>query len=60
MARRAIGSSYMGVDSSTNLSTVMLDFSRSSALIFVCAVTGAKSLYTRLRTERTTRIVAAI
>ncbi|MNL54872.1 hypothetical protein D3C87_1782390 [compost metagenome] len=60
MARRATGSSFRGVDSSINLSTVMLIFPRSSALMFVRAVTGAKSSYASPRTDRTTLIVAAI
>ena len=60
MARRATGSSFRGVDSSINLSTVMSIFPRSSALMFVRALIGSKSPYASPRTKRTTRIVAAI
>lgn len=60
MARRATGSSFRGVDSSINLSTVMSIFPRSTALMFVRALIGTKSPYASPRTKRTTRIVAAI
>jgi hypothetical protein len=59
MTRTEKGSSLRGMESSINLSTVILIFPRSRALMFARAATGAKYSYGSPRAELTTRIVMA-